>query len=140
MEEYPIPAAARDAFFATVWKIARMIPPGKVFSYGQIAKLIPTPEGVPESDYSTYRARWVGQAMNACPGDVPWQRVINAQGKISYRGGSDRQRSLLEAEGVIFDARDRVDFKQFGWEGPDGDWLRANNLIAPEAPQQFSLF
>ena len=57
--------------------------------------------------------------MAACPDGVPWQRVINAQGKISLRGGSEtRQRELLEAEGVVFDSQDRVDLKRFGWSGP----------------------
>jgi methylated-DNA-protein-cysteine methyltransferase-like protein len=57
--------------------------------------------------------------MAACPENVPWQRVINAQGKISLRQGSGgtRQRELLEAEGVQFDERDRVDLKQYQWEG-----------------------
>jgi methylated-DNA-protein-cysteine methyltransferase-like protein len=58
--------------------------------------------------------------MAACPADVPWQRVINAQGKISVRkgGGSLEQRALLEAEGVEFDDRERVDLARYGWPGP----------------------
>jgi methylated-DNA-protein-cysteine methyltransferase-like protein len=72
-----------------------------------------------EQDYRAFGARWVGGAMAACPEGVPWQRVINAQGKISLRGGSEtRQRELLESEGVIFDSRDRVDLQRFGWTGP----------------------
>jgi methylated-DNA-protein-cysteine methyltransferase related protein len=57
--------------------------------------------------------------------DVPWQRVINAQGKISIHGdgfGNAMQRALLEQEGVIFDENDRVDFSVFGWPGPDGPY------------------
>jgi methylated-DNA-protein-cysteine methyltransferase-like protein len=57
--------------------------------------------------------------MAACPPDVPWQRVINAQGKISPRPGAQEQRRLLEQEGVIFDAKDRVDLERYGWE-PSG--------------------
>jgi len=57
--------------------------------------------------------------MAACPDDVPWQRIINAQGKISLRGGGEnRQRELLEDEGVVFDDRERVDLKRYGWKGP----------------------
>ncbi|OGO66664.1 MAG: hypothetical protein A2030_08760 [Chloroflexi bacterium RBG_19FT_COMBO_50_10] len=58
--------------------------------------------------------------MAACPQDVPWQRVINSQGKVSLRpgGGGSNQRELLEAEGVIFDERDRVDLKIYAWDGP----------------------
>ncbi len=129
----------REAFFPSVWKIVRLVPPGKVIAYGQVAGYIPAPPGVPPEDYAAFRARWVGNAMAACPKDVPWQRVINAQGKISLRDGSNTQRTLLEAEGVEFDSRDRVDFKRYGWEGPPADWLRGNGLIAPDAEQP-SLF
>jgi methylated-DNA-protein-cysteine methyltransferase-like protein len=59
--------------------------------------------------------------MASCPQDVPWHRVINAQGKISPRPGAARQRQLLEEEGVEFDERDKVDFERFGWNGPDTD-------------------
>ena len=76
----------------------------------------------------------VGYALNALPNDtakrgdtakrrdaakrVPWQRVINSQGRVSARafaGSEAIQRKLLEREGVIFDARDRVDLERFGW-------------------------
>jgi methylated-DNA-protein-cysteine methyltransferase-like protein len=71
--------------------------------------------------------------MAACPDDVPWQRVINSQGKISPRtGGAEKQRLLLEQEGVEFDAKDRVDFKKYGWKGPsDGD------IVEPQQPSLF---
>ena len=61
--------------------------------------------------------------MAACPDDVPWQRVINAQGKVSPRraGGEVLQRHLLEAEGVVFDERERVDLKKYGWTGKAED-------------------
>jgi methylated-DNA-protein-cysteine methyltransferase-like protein len=95
------------------------VPAGKVSTYGQIGGLIPQPAGVTEMDYKAFRARWVGQAMAECPADVPWQRVINSEGKISPRPGADLQRQLLEAEGVVFDLRGRVDLKIFGWPGPE---------------------
>jgi methylated-DNA-protein-cysteine methyltransferase-like protein len=69
--------------------------------------------------YQAFGARWVGGAMAACPQDVPWQRVINSQGKVSLRlgGGGSQQRHLLESEGVEFDERDRVDLKKYAWSG-----------------------
>ncbi|MDO9349360.1 MAG: MGMT family protein [Anaerolineales bacterium] len=73
-----------------VWDIVRQIPAGKVATYGQIAALIPPPGGMPLPDYLAFEARWVGGAMAACPPDVPWQRVINAQGKISLRPGAEK--------------------------------------------------
>ena len=105
-------------FNSEVWRIVRQIPPGKVATYGQIAALVPIPPGVPEEAYRVNRARWVGSAMRRSPPGVPWQRVINAQGKISLPEGAEEQRQLLEAEGVVFDARQKVDLLRFGWQGP----------------------
>jgi methylated-DNA-protein-cysteine methyltransferase-like protein len=120
------------AFKSMVWKIARLVPKGQVATYGQIAALIPAPENAVPEEYQAARARWAGQAMAECPADVPWQRVINAQGMISPRRGADEQRRLLEAEGVAFDARGRIDLARFGWPGPSADWLKANGLAVPE--------
>jgi methylated-DNA-protein-cysteine methyltransferase-like protein len=113
------PAAPPDSssFHRAVWRVARSIPRGRVATYGQIAKLAGVPEGVAPDTYRAFGARWVGAAMSACPDDVPWQRVLNAKGEISLKG--DAQRRLLEAEGVEFDAKGRVDLKRFGWAGPD---------------------
>ncbi|MDI6694566.1 MAG: MGMT family protein [Anaerolineales bacterium] len=107
------------AFKLQVWEIVKQIPSGKVATYGQIAALIPPPGGMAENDYRAFAPRWVGGAMAACPEGIPWQRVVNAQGKISLRGGGEsRQRELLEAEGVVFDEHGRIDLKRFGWAGP----------------------
>lgn len=105
---------ATASFFEQVYQVVRCIPPGKVATYGQIARLL----GMPHA------ARTVGWALHSIPegSDVPWQRVINAQGIISldaHGPGGAIQRSLLEAEGVIFDERGRVDLQVFGWSGPD---------------------
>lgn len=124
-----LPEAERDAFYAAVWKLVKQIPAGKVSAYGQIAAYLPPVKGVPPETFTAHRARWVGNAMAASPGDVPWQRVINAQGKISARHTAQTQRRLLEQEGVQFDAKERVDLKQYGWQGPSADWLRANGYL-----------
>jgi methylated-DNA-protein-cysteine methyltransferase-like protein len=68
-------------------------------------------------EYKAFGPRWVGDAMAACPGDVPWQRVINSQGKISQRPGAERQRQLLEEEGIVF-VKDKVDLKLYQWRAP----------------------
>lgn len=111
----------RAEFNQSVWKIVRQIPPGFVATYGQIATLIRPPQGVSQGDYRAWGARWVGGAMAACPQDVPWQRVINSQGKISIRPGEGhlRQRQLLEAEGVTFDEHERVNIKKYRWTASD---------------------
>ncbi len=108
----------QQAYYAQVWELVRQIPKGKVAAYGQIALMLPPPNGVEIEAYKAFGPRWVGGAMAACPDDVPWQRVINSQGKISDRPGAERQRQLLEEEGVIF-VKDKVDMKKYGWKGLD---------------------
>jgi methylated-DNA-protein-cysteine methyltransferase-like protein len=110
----------RDEFNRLVWALVRQIPQGKVSTYGQIASFVTPPPGMDPKSYLAFGARWVGGAMADCPEDVPWQRVINSQGKVSLRpgGGGEHQRQLLESEGVVFDDRDRVDLKKYAWEGP----------------------
>lgn len=126
-----------DVYNRIVWKIVQQIPEGKVSTYGQIASMIPPPDGVDADQYLRLSARWVGTAMNRTPSgrDVPWQRVINSQGAISLPKGSasaDQQRGLLEREGVQFDGDGRVDFEAVGWDGPDADFLKTNNLLPPK--------
>ncbi len=109
------------ALFPRVYEIVRLVPRGAVTTYGDVARLVG--QGCD--------ARLVGYAMAACPDDVPWQRVINAQGKISLKGeAAQRQRLRLEAEGIEFDARGKIDLNRFRWAGPGGEF----------APPQPSLF
>jgi methylated-DNA-protein-cysteine methyltransferase related protein len=118
------------AYHDRVYEICRAIPAGRVMTYGRIAQLIPPPAGVAPDTYLKLSPRWVGSAMAACPDDVPWQRVINGQGKVSPRPGLGVlvQRKLLEQEGVVFDTKDRVDLKTYGWQ-PEASWLRARGLV-----------
>jgi methylated-DNA-protein-cysteine methyltransferase-like protein len=106
-------------FNQQVWEIVRRVPPGRVTTYGEIARLIPIPEGMDPKAYLAFAPRWVGGAMAACPADVPWQRVINSKGEISERPGAQAQRQLLEEEGVQFDQRGKIDLKTFGWQDSD---------------------
>ncbi|MEM1201607.1 MAG: MGMT family protein [Acidobacteriota bacterium] len=97
-----------------IYDVVRQIPEGRVATYGQVAILA----GLPG------HARQVGYALAASRGeDLPWQRVINAKGEVSPRrdpGPEGLQRAMLEAEGVGFDARDRVDLRRFRWD-PDAE-------------------
>jgi methylated-DNA-protein-cysteine methyltransferase-like protein len=125
-------------YHAIVWKIVQQIPAGRVSTYGQIASMIPPPDGVDPPSYDRLAPRWVGNAMNAVSGSnsttIPWQRVINSKGTISLPEGSRaalEQRALLEGEGVAFDDSGRVDFNVVGWDGPDEAWLREHHLLTP---------
>ena len=98
-------------FYEAVYKLVRKIPKGRVMTYGQIATILGAPRA----------ARAVGYAMRASGRypDVPWQRVINAQGRISLRSEAERpilQKLLLETEGVAFDDSERVDLEGLRWE------------------------
>jgi methylated-DNA-protein-cysteine methyltransferase-like protein len=110
----------REEFNHKIWALVRQIPPGKVSTYGRIAAFLAPPPGMDPKSYLAFGARWVGGAMANCPQDVPWQRVINSQGKVSLRpgGGGNQQRQLLEEEGIIFDEHNRVDLKIYAWQGP----------------------
>lgn len=99
------PPAEAHAFREAVYAATHRIPPGQVASYGAVAAMAGRP----------LAARAVGAALKALPPDteVPWHRVINAQGKVSPRGaaqalGASCQRARLEAEGHRFDPEGRL--------------------------------
>jgi methylated-DNA-protein-cysteine methyltransferase related protein len=91
-----------------VYALVRRIPVGQVVTYGQVASLVGRARA----------ARAVGGAMRHCPDDVPWHRVVNAQGGISRRrwgSGMLTQRIRLEQEGVRL-RRGRVPLSRYRWE------------------------
>ena len=107
-----------------VYEIVRQIPVGKVMTYGQLAIVLG--EG--------YTARTVGYVMHGSDEGVPWQRVINSQGKCSTGRLTipiNLQQELLEAEGVVFCDRGKCDLGKFQWF-PEG--------FEKEADEQISLF
>ncbi|MDJ0835738.1 MAG: methylated-DNA--[protein]-cysteine S-methyltransferase [Acidobacteriota bacterium] len=93
-----------------VWNLVKTIPRGKVASYGQLAGMLGQPR----------KARHVGYALHQTPEDLvlPWHRVINAQGRISFSEHSQEylmQKAMLEAEKVTFQDGNRIDMKVYGW-------------------------
>lgn len=98
-------------FFSNVYDVVKLIPEGRVTSYGAIAKYL----GVKGS------ARMVGWAMNAAHGmqDVPAHRVVNREGMLTGKNhfdDPDEMQGLLESEGVKVN-NDRVaDFKARFWD------------------------
>lgn len=132
------------AYAAKVYEMVHAIPPGRVMTYGQIALLILPPAGVDPAQYVRLSPRWVGGAMARCPEGLPWQRVINSQGKVSARPGYGAlaQRNLLEQEGVVFDEKERVDLERCQW-APEAEWLLAHGFRPPpqaDSTEQPSLF
>ena len=107
------------AFHRAVYRVVRRVPRGKVVTYGQVAAILGHPRA----------ARAVGQALRMLPPSlhrsVPWQRVINAAGRISFKGDvfrPEKQREHLEAEGIRFRGG-RVDLKRVRWQGPSRQWV-----------------
>lgn len=95
--------------YEAIYRLVRQVPEGRVITYGQVAAVV-----------GGCSARMVGYAMAALqPGmDVPWQRVINAKGRVSPHGfgyGSARQRMLLEEEGIVFRPDDTIDMDTYNW-------------------------
>ncbi|KXK14010.1 MAG: methylated-DNA--protein-cysteine methyltransferase [Chloroflexi bacterium OLB15] len=144
-----------EAFNRIVWEIVRQVPEGQVTTFGQIAGMIPAPEGIEPEVYQRLGPRWVGDAMNAVSWKddktVPWHRVINSKGTISLPPETQAaalQRARLRHEGIEFNSREQVDFDQWGWEGPEPDWCAEMGLTMPKSlrsrpakgPQQLSFF
>ena len=94
---------------AQVYTLVRSCPAGRVTTYGWLGKAVGYPRG----------ARMIGWIMNESPEGVPAQRVINSKGELSGSwafGQRGRMRQLLEAEGIVFSADERVDLKRYGWD------------------------
>jgi methylated-DNA-protein-cysteine methyltransferase-like protein len=99
--------------YIRIWKTVQLIPSGKVACYGQIADLA----GLPG------KARLVGKALGKVPNGewqsevVPWHRVINSQGRISFPVGSDnfeRQKKFLQEEQIVVIGT-TIKLKSFQW-------------------------
>jgi methylated-DNA-protein-cysteine methyltransferase-like protein len=97
-------------FAQQVLALIRRIPSGKVATYGQIASLAGKPHG----------ARGVAWLLHSCSTahNLPWHRVLNAKGKISFEKRSHNykeQKRRLENEGVIFQSGDQLNMKVWQW-------------------------
>jgi methylated-DNA-protein-cysteine methyltransferase-like protein len=88
--------------------IVAAIPEGHVLSYGEVARQAGFPR----------HARMVSRALAQSLTPLPWFRVVTHKGEIAARGldgEDDLQRVLLEAEGIAFDAHNRIDMKRHAW-------------------------
>lgn len=120
----------KETVYRKMLLVVREIPLGRVATYGQIAWIA-----------GAASPRMAGYALAGLPADtdVPWQRVVNSKGGISPRGdpmATDRQRQMLVEEGILFQADGRIDLDRFGWDGPDPEWLEANDFtLLPWRPR-----
>ncbi|MBF2087512.1 MAG: methylated-DNA--[protein]-cysteine S-methyltransferase [Synechococcales cyanobacterium K44_A2020_017] len=114
-----------------IYAIVRQIPPGQVATYGQVAELANYPRQARLVGYALYRV--------AIASDIPWHRVINAKGAVSespFRQGSDqRQRSLLEQEGIEFSKAGIINLRRYRWQPEPGD-LQPADLNCDEQGEQ----
>ena len=117
-------------FRERAYELVLRIPPGRVMTYGQVARVLG----------AGYDARAIGNIMYATPKDerqIPWHRVINSQGACSTAGLTtppDLQQRLLEAEGLVFNDKGRCKLERYLWTPPEYE-----NESQPN-DQQSSLF
>ena len=95
-----------NSFFKQVYILVGQIPHGQVASYGQIARVLGRPRA----------AREVGWAMGCCPDadNLPWWRVVKADGTVAGGQYADVRRGILEEEGVAFLLDGRVNMEECG--------------------------
>jgi len=105
-----MPKETEPNFFDKVYEVAKLIPYGRVTSYGAIAKYL----GAARS------ARMVGWAMNNALGkEVPAHRVVNRMGVLTGKhhfGGTNLMQQLLENEGIQVVDNQIVDFQKHFWD------------------------
>lgn len=101
----------KDGFFDMVYEVVKLVPPGKVTSYGAIANYLGTKGS----------SRMVGWAMNAAHNlnDVPAHRVLNRQGLLTGKNhfeGPNRMQELLEKEGILVEDNQIQNFAKHFWD------------------------
>jgi methylated-DNA-protein-cysteine methyltransferase-like protein len=101
-------------FHEQVYALVRQVPRGMVTTYGDVATILGSPR-------VARHVGWALSSLRAGPTDVPWHRVINAQGRVSSKGDFGRaneQEIRLAAEGIEVDAHGRIMLARFRWRGP----------------------
>lgn len=105
-------------FTERVVRMIQQIPPGRIMTYGQVAVAAGNPRG----------ARQIARILHSMSEkhDLPWHRIINAQGGISTpidrEDKGSLQQELLESEGVEFSSDGKVDLNKYRWF-PEGEYV-----------------
>jgi methylated-DNA-protein-cysteine methyltransferase related protein len=117
---------AAATFYEQVYAVVRRIPRGKVTSYGRIAQMLGAANAARAVGYALHALK----DKDAAHSDVPWQRVINSQGRITIinrEHAAAEQAALLRAEGVEVNDQLRVDMERYLWEGLH--WIEIDDIL-----------
>jgi methylated-DNA-protein-cysteine methyltransferase related protein len=113
-EDFNLNQKNKTSKYQIIYDVVRKIPAGKVLTYGQVAELAGLYGKARLAGYALFRVE--------LESDIPWQRVVNAKGEISYSearcGGDYLQKTLLEQEGIEFKANNCIDLKKYRWQPP----------------------
>ncbi|MBN1150388.1 MGMT family protein [candidate division WOR-3 bacterium] len=96
-----------EDFTGAVIETVKLIPRGKVMTYGQIASFVGSPRS----------SRQVSRILHSCSEkfSLPWHRIVNSKGEIAFKRNQaySEQKTLLEGEGIVFDKEGRIDLDKF---------------------------
>ena len=103
-----------NEFYAAIYELVKVIPKGKVTTYGAIAAALGKPKG----------ARLVGYAMNACDKTLPAHQVVNRNGMLTGKvhfPGPDEMANRLRADGIKVVGDQIIGFENHFWD-PGFEW------------------
>ncbi len=107
-------------FYIQVYQVVQQIPPGKVTSYGRIAQMLGSPNAARAVGYALSALKNPGSTATYTSATVPWQRVVNSQGRISIHHReqtAQKQARYLREEGVEVDENSRINLDIYLWKG-----------------------
>lgn len=114
------PSMTVSNFYQQVYQVIQQIPPGKVTSYGRIALMLGHPNAARAVGYALSSLKAANTPDTYTSATVPWQRVVNSQGRISihhHEQTAQKQAQMLRQEGVAVDEHGRIDLDIYLWEG-----------------------
>ena len=107
-------------FYVQVYQVTQRIPPGKVTSYGRVAQMLGKPNAARAVGYALSALKNPKSSQRYTSATVPWQRVVNSQGRISIHHREQtarKQADLLRQEGVEVNEQGRINLDRYLWQG-----------------------